>query len=473
MRWQAILGLASIVIGTPGCEIILGLEKGVYQECEFVDECAVTDGRGAMVLSCTANVCIYDEVPANEPDTVAALAAGWHHTCALSSRGTVKCWGRNDHGQLGLGDTENRGDEANEMGAALPTVFLGKGKRATALAAGAFHTCALLNDKSVKCWGLNGVGQLGLGDTRARGVGMNEMGDDLPAVDVGIGNTVEAIAAGAYHTCALLTGGGVKCWGANASGQLGVGDTVPRGNKPNQMGAALSTVNLGDGIAVSTLSAGGYFTCVLLMNESVKCWGDNSAGQLGLGDEEARGDDANEMGDQLPTVALGAGVAAESISCGYQHVCARLNGYVKCWGANSYGQLGLGDISSSGMVFLVGAHVVVAGNNHSCAVPNDLSVKCSGWNQFGQLGLGDTNDRGDEANEMGDALPSVDLGVNAMALVVAGFAHTCALLDDFKVKCWGRNADGQLGLGDKNDRGDGPGEMGEMLPAAKLFAGEL
>jgi E3 ubiquitin-protein ligase HERC3 len=147
--------------------------------------------------------------------------------------------------ELGLGDTSDRGDEPLEMGDDLPAVDLGTDRTARALAAGAEHTCALLDDGTVKCWGSNFVGQVGLGDIDHRGDGPLEMGDNLPAVDLGTGRTAQALAAGEYHTCALLDDGTVKCWGGNDYGELGLGDTNGRGDAPGEMGDALPAINLG------------------------------------------------------------------------------------------------------------------------------------------------------------------------------------------------------------------------------------
>ena len=127
----------------------------------------------------------------------------------------VKCWGRNDFGQLGLGDTANRGDDPGEMGDALPAVDLGTGRTAKMISAGNDHTCAVLDDDSVKCWGYNGWGQLGLGDTLDRGDGPGEMGDDLDAVDLGTNRTAKMISAGEHHACAVLDDASVKCWESN------------------------------------------------------------------------------------------------------------------------------------------------------------------------------------------------------------------------------------------------------------------
>lgn len=408
-----------------------------------------------------------------------SIAAGAFHSCALLTGGAVKCWGRNDFGQLGIGDRKNRGDEPNEMGRRLPAISLGKSRHVTALTTGAFHTCALLDNGDVKCWGLNGIGQLGLSDTKTRGDEPNEMGDDLPAVQFGIGKTAKSITAGAYHTCALLNDDSVKCWGANASGQLGLGDTVARGNMSDQMGDALPSVKLGNVIMVSSVVAGDYFSCAAVADGSVKCWGDNGAGQLGQGDMFNRGDNANEMGDNLPPIQLGSGVSAVSLALGNAHACARLNGGIKCWGGNWEGQLGLGNVTHRGNTMgqmgdalpmvdigLILPFTVVAGHSHTCVIRTSGGIKCWGWNEFGQLGIGDPHNRGDQPGEMGNALPIVEFAP-LVTMIAAGDTHTCALLQDGSVKCWGGNAHGQIGIGDTNNRGD---ETGEMLPSVTLFS---
>jgi alpha-tubulin suppressor-like RCC1 family protein len=176
--------------------------------------------------------------------TALQVIAGDRHTCARLDDGSVKCWGRNLEGQLGLGDTVQRGASPGQMGASLPSVSLGPGRTALQLTAGAEHTCARLDDGSAKCWGRNDFGQLGLGDTQPRGGGPGEMSAALPAISLGPGRTALGLAAGGGHTCARLDDGAVKCWGLNDVGQLGLGDTLNRGDGPGQMGAALPVVQL-------------------------------------------------------------------------------------------------------------------------------------------------------------------------------------------------------------------------------------
>src|SRR5690606_33412298 len=128
-------------------------------------------------------------------------------------------------GKLGLGDTANRGDGPGEMGDALPAVQVGTGHTATQITVGGGHSCARLDDATVKCWGYNFGGRLGLGDGANRGDGPGEMGDALPALQLGTGRTATQITAGG-HTCARLDDATVKCWGPNPAGVLGQGDTV-------------------------------------------------------------------------------------------------------------------------------------------------------------------------------------------------------------------------------------------------------
>ena len=355
-----------------------------------------------------------------------AITIGSSHTCALlggANGGGVKCWGSADYGQLGLGDTNARGNHpSTEMGAKLPAVDLGAGRRAIQLAASAgngFHTCALLDDGTIKCWGTNGSGQLGIGATDTRGDGPMEMGDKLPAVDLGPGRKAKFVAAGSNHSCAVLDDGGVKCWGSNASGQLGLGDVIRRGNGPNQMGDALPRVDLGTGKTAKSLTLGAAHSCAVLDDGSVKCWGGNSRGELGLGDTSNRGDGAGEMGDNLPAIDLGTGRKVKWIS---------------------------------------------ASQGFTCALLDDDSLKCWGANIWGSLGLGDENHRGDQPAEMGDSLPAVNLGTGRRATVVGVGRSSCAALEDGSIKCWGTTIPYEV------PRGNEPGQMGDNLKAIKIDA---
>ena len=420
--------------------------------------------------------------------TAMAITAGYRHSCALLDDNSVKCWGINSWGQLGLGDTNHRGDAPGEMGDALLAVDLGGGRTAQAIVTSSGDTCALLDDANIKCWGRNEYGQAGQGDAANRGRAAGQMGDNLPTVELGTGLSVTGLFAGSISNsiCAVLSNTDAKCWGFNRYGQLGVGIGFRPGDEPDELGAKLATIDLGTGRTATTIAAGEFHSCALLDDNSVKCWGYNHTGKLGLGDTNHRGDAPDEMGDALLAIDLGSGRTAQSITSS-DHNCALLDdSSVKCWGRNSYGQLGLGDQASRGnipshmgdalLAIDLGSGrttlAIAAGRDHSCALLDDNSVKCWGRNLNGQLGQGDTVDRGDNAGEMGDALPAIDLGSGRTAQTIStGGYHSCALLDDNSVKCWGSNSSGQLGQGDRNPRGDAPGEMSDALPAIDLGSG--
>jgi alpha-tubulin suppressor-like RCC1 family protein len=293
--------------------------------------------------------------------TAKAIALGYDHTCALLDDNTVKCWGNNDYGQLGYGDTTTRGKTSGDM-AVLAPINLGTGRTAIAISAGYAYTCAILDNKQVKCWGYNGDGELGLGDIRNRGNLPDQMGNDLPYVDLGSGHSAKLIRTGSA-TCVLLNDDTVKCWGYNSDGDLGLGNINHRGDNPNEMGDDLPSIDFGTR-RVQTIAVGGDGGCALFDSGAVTCWGNNGLGQLGQGHMNNLGDNENEMGATLLNINLGSGHTAKAISIFY----------------------------------------------HACAILDDDSLKCWGGNYLGQLGYGDTSQRGDEGGEMGDDLLPVNLG---------------------------------------------------------------
>lgn len=415
----------------------------------------------------------------------APLAMGNGSSCAVLVGGRLKCWGGNAYGELGLGDTANRGDAPGEMGDALPFVDVGTNRRVQAIVAGLQVTCGLLDAAQLKCWGSNTNGALGTGDLVSRGVGAGQMGDALPPIDLGAGRAVKSLVVGYGHVCAVLDNAKLKCWGRNEYGELGLGDTAHRGGLPGEMGDALPYVPLGTGRSVIAVAAGYGHTCAVLDNERVKCWGQSDRGTLGLGGNENRGDGPGEMGDALPYVDLGTGRTVKALSANARTTCALLdNGRVKCWGYNTEGGLGLGDSADRGdgpgemgdalpyVDLGTGrtAQSIAVGLNFACALLDNGRVKCWGSNTNGALGLGDNENRGDAPGEMGDALPYVELGAGrTVTSIAAGFLSACAVLDNDGVKCWGQNIYGGLGLGDLINRGDLPNQMGDSLPFVKLI----
>jgi alpha-tubulin suppressor-like RCC1 family protein len=363
---------------------------------------------------------------------VDAVAAGGDHTCAILAGGALKCWGRNTEGQLGLGDTTNRGAGPDQMGDALPVVDLGASAVATAVAAGAAHTCAVLASGAVTCWGAGDAGQLGQGSPSFA---------FTPSPPLDLPGAATAVAAGADFSCALLADGRVLCWGGGARGQLGLGDTA------NSAAPGAAVALSGKAIAVA---AGEHHACALLDDHGVACWGANDAGQLGLGDTQDRTAPVN--------VPLGSG-GAVAVASRVDSTCVLLSDHgVKCWGRNALGQLGLGDAQDraapAALAIDLGtgrnASALAVGGAFACALLDTKQAKCWGDNKALELGAPlRAPAYGDGPNEMGDFLAAaVQGGGRTVRAIAAGRAHACAILDTGDVRCWGDNSDGQLGAGD-------------------------
>ena len=268
--------------------------------------------------------------------TAVSISAGEAHICALLHDGDITCWGSNTFGELGLGDTtwRNTPDESVDLGSA---------RTAISVEASGRSTCAILDNQTLKCWGINEDGQLGLGDNLHRGDGPNEMGDNLLAINLGASRHATSVSGSLFHTCALLDNGTVKCWGSNYQGLLGRGDTTTSKNLPGE------PIDLGAGFQVSSVAVSGRQSCAISKANDIKCWSQNLFGQLGAGDTSIRGDEPGEMGDNLLAINLGDGKSAKSLGVGASFTCALLtDSSIKCWGRNIEGQLGLGDTQNRG-----------------------------------------------------------------------------------------------------------------------------
>lgn len=356
---------------------------------------------------------------------VKSLAMGQSHVCALLDNEMVKCWGSNSYGQLGLESTASYGRSPGSMGDQLPYVNLGKDRKAKKIFAGHFFSCAILENNDLKCWGQNNYGQLGAGNTDNLGSQPNQMGDRLPSINLGTDSSVVSMALGYFHSCALFQNGRVKCWGRSNLGQTGLEHTQTIGISADQMGDQLPYVNLGTNRKAVSIVAGIYHTCALLDDAGVKCWGRNSQGQLGIGSSINRGSALGQMGDALPYVNFGPNMKALSLAANYDSTCARLdNGSVKCWGLNESGELGVETKESIGTSTLqlgsswpsvslgpeMTALKISAGRNFFCALGSEGRVKCWGNSRSGALGNGSVIENlGDQTAEMGSSLPFLDL----------------------------------------------------------------
>jgi len=399
-----------------------------------------------------ARVSVDSNVEALSQLEIVKISAGnSNHFCALLSDNSIRCWGNNDSGQLGLGDTATRGDNENEMSYQLPPVNIGAGVVDDLVVGGTF-TCVLIDGGKVRCWGRNESGQLGLGDVANRGDQQDEMGSSLQDIDFGTNRTVKQLALGSTHGCAILDNDTVKCWGNNGNGNLGVGDLDSRGDQPNEMGDFLPTVDLGTQLKVTKLTAGERHTCALFETGAIKCWGYNNFGQLGLEDDRNRGSSQSDMGSNLPFVNIGSGTTAIDLSAGQNHTCAlTATNAVKCWGTNRFQTLGTNDtyeygrhVGSMGSGLpTVSSNVreIVAGALQTCVIKIDGASTCWGGVY--------TNTSIEYQSPRVFTLHQIDK-------IVQSHGSSCGLTITKVLKCWGYNSSGALGIGNTNFVGENP-----------------
>jgi len=325
------------------------------------------------------------------------------HHCAVSIDGRLKCFGRNNRGQCGYGNTKNRGDDPNELGLNLLDVDLGEGFVVDSVSLGNYHTCALSTNHTAKCFGRGAYGALGIGDTTEsdRGDEPNQMGDYLPLLVFPNAFVPVQISAASYSSCVASVDGRVCCFGSGSFGMLGQGNT--------DIAYAPVLVDLGNGFVVAFVSVGALSACAVSVDGSMKCWGYNYYAQLGYNHTDTIGDDPNEMGSNLLIVNLGSSFVVKQVSSGYAH---------------------------------------------RCVLSIDGRVKCFGWGEDGQLGSG--SEANILSNVTGDDLPTVDFGIDfnvtALATGEGDVKHHCALSVTAGMRCWGFNNRGQLGVGDTEDR---------------------
>ncbi|HEY3337025.1 MAG TPA: hypothetical protein VGK18_00865 [Propionicimonas sp.] len=335
----------------------------------------------------------------------ATVSAGYVHTCDVTTKGAVRCWGYNAYGQLGDNSTTN---------SSKPVGVYGLGSKVKNVSAGILHTCALTTKGKVWCWGYNAYGQLGDNTTT---------NSSKPVAVAGLGK-VKAIDAGYLHTCAITTKGAVKCWGYNGNGQLGDNSTT------NSL-TPVAVYGLTKGAKAVSASYTG--TCAISSKGAAKCWGNNVYGQLG---------DNSTTNSNKPVTVYGLTKGVKQISAGQYSTCA-VNGKGKalCWGYNGNGQLG--DNSTTNSPKPVGVYGLSSGIKavkthlyHSCALTTKGKVKCWGYNAQGQLGDNSTT----------NSLKPVNVyNLDKSTKVSVGFLHTCVVTSKKVVKCWGYNSYGQVG----------------------------
>ncbi len=375
-------------------------------------------GNGSAALRSLVPVAVLVDGSQTPLNFVAQLSAGANHVCARIVSGTLACWGKNTHGQLGINSTDYQ-DKAipvpNPLGAKIVNV-----------AASNETTCAAFDDAQIRCWGSNQWGTLGIGkDALAR----------VPELVSVVPNGGWPLSAGSVHTCANRQGG-AWCWGGNAWGQVGSPLSPPR---DKILGGWVG--NFAENSGVTQISAGYRHSCLRTTSSSLWCWGDNFSGQLGNGSNQST---------HVPVQVTGS--FAQVASGGF-HTCAvASNGQARCWGSGYSGKLGNASLSDSsqpvpvmmldGLTPLSGISRIAAARSHSCAISGS-NVYCWGDNYEGALGYETAG-----ANKYSSvARAVVGLPPNVAARITIGDEHSCASMQDGSVWCWGAGWTGQTGTG--------------------------
>lgn len=339
------------------------------------------------------------------------ISAGAAHTCGVTTSHEAYCWGQDTKERLGNGPDAGGGPTPSPVVGGLPF---------RQVSAGTYHTCGVTVTDEPYCWGFNASGQLGTGDDRNSPVPV--FGD--------FGRLFSTISAGQQHTCGSDF---LMCWGNNDYAQLGLGDKLSR-SAPEFIDFFVRL-----GLTPGQVSAGGYHTCVVTVEDTAWCWGRNYRGVLGTGDV---------LGHRRPVQVVG-GHPFSQISAGIWHTCGVTTaGEAYCWGWNAYGQLGNGTGVNSRVPTPVAGGLrfktVTAGSEHTCGVTTDDRAYCWGHNQYGQLGIGRRADRNRPVPVAG-GLRFTDISAGASDAGPRYGFHTCGVTADHVAYCWGANHFGQLG----------------------------
>ncbi|MGZ3724279.1 MAG: hypothetical protein ACXWPX_04385 [Pseudobdellovibrio sp.] len=429
----------------------------------------------------TATRTVYNIVPVD-------VTANWgYHFCVKYTHSTytagtykIKCWGRNTNGELGYGTTTHKGISANDLGYGLPFVKdtgnSGSDMMVKDISAGLSHTCAILSNNTVKCWGLNTYGQLGYDNTTQL------TSPSASTVNIGAGTPTSIYAFG-YKSCVVFSDNRVKCWGRNARGDLGQNNTTNYGSAGG--GSSMASLNYiqigGSDLTVQKISGGENYTCALSTStfgpgaSKVYCWGygnstncafstmpdGNYCGELGRATTNANWGDGTNNLSGLSAVNLGltGSEVVIDIVGGRKHVCALIApnsvsvvGTPICWGRNSRGQLGINNTNVIGDnetpttrgAAITTASFLRASGEATCAVLSTGDLRCWGRGGRGQL-LGSNSSGGSYTTNQADGSgPNLASAVNAklgtsrtIKKIAMAYDSSCAILDNDYIKCWG------------------------------------
>jgi alpha-tubulin suppressor-like RCC1 family protein/uncharacterized ParB-like nuclease family protein len=426
--------------------------------------------------------------------TATAVTTKGLHTCALLDNGQVTCFGLNQNGQLGNGNTNNNN-------APNTTVTLPAGRTATAISTSSdYHTCALLDNDQVTCWGQNSFGELGLGDT-------NGASTPRDIINLGSDRRVISISSGQFHNCALLDDSTVKCWGSNGLGQLGLGDTNHRGDSTNEMGDNLSTVNLlaPSVTASSIIDQSTEIRFSITFSDNVFGLESDDFTQSGTATDCTFSPWSSQAIAGLPVVVIANCATSGSVDITLNKDSVfDINGNTGPYSSYEFASTEI-DVTSPTATFVTTQNssedlftsfalrlkfdeyitdltpddFEYTGSAQGCqfSVPFSaarpeveifIMVRCKTGGTI-QVTLKanavkDVSGNTGPVNDLQFALLTLDPYVTRIPIQIdGGDDHTCALFNDGRVKCWGTNTSGQLGVGPGNEfaRGLTPGSMGD------------
>jgi len=429
LRFQA--GLCLLIL------LLLPMQTMAEQSVLAVLDCPDTTLNQTESLECSVDLSDYVGISTIRYEFVSAdsitsqtyssvLATGGSHSCAILENGSAMCWGLDNYGQLG------DGGDATNLNKPTSFVSIDEGRTVSQIYARHSRTCIILSDSTASCWGFNEDGQSGDDST-------NTYKSPSAKVQFPDGKLVKSMGMGLKHTCAILEDDTLTCWGLDAFGALGNGNSDTTDKYTPQ------TISTPADRKVVKVEPGATHTCILLDDGGVMCWGRDNVGQLGNGD----------TGDTIHTpssnVELPEGRAATDLSVGDHHSCALLdNGSVTCWGLNNFGQLG--DNTTTNRLTPVYAHLpkgspvvsVSVGPHSSCAILQNSSLYCWGHNNYGRLGIG-----------VSGGVYSTPMYVEGATDIVAlrlDYDHICGLSENGSMSCWGRSKYGPLGIGQAGDQ---------------------
>ena len=351
------------------------------------------------------------------------ISTGYVHTCAILDNASTMCWGSDGDGRLGNGGNDNTVSKPTDY------VINPDGETFKSIHAGYENTCGITDSGKLYCWGNNNNGKNGIGSTNT---------EKLPSTPITFeqDTIIEKLSIGLYHSCAIDSDNAVWCWGRAWSGNLGSGDEATDQYTPVKVELP------GANDFATEIAAGERFTCALLGNGAISCWGHDSSNQLG--------DSLDTTADQNTPqsyVSLPSGRIAVDVDAGPHHTCAVLdNGSIVCWGYNNYGMLGFA--SGSSVTDSLPQYVnttqnqsftqVSAGHDHTCALLENGTGMCWGRNTHGQLGNGSTTN-----SHYPVYINQSQTG--PLIAISASYLHTCAINASGGAFCWGSANSGALG----------------------------